>query len=77
MRETDLGWVFSGIGSQSALGVRWDEMRDRVLELNCKHSISGWLERGSDRGFNDENLLSICLPKLIFQSQGLTAFLRP
>ena len=52
-------------------------MRDRVLELNCKHPILGWLERGSDRGFNDENLLSISLPKLIFQSQGLTAFLRP
>ena len=52
-------------------------MRDKVLELNCKHLISGWLERGSDRGFNDENLLSIGLPKLIFQSQGLTVFLRP
>ena len=52
-------------------------MRERVLELNCKHPISGWLERGSDIGFNDENLLAIGLPKLIFQSQGLTAFLRP
>ena len=52
-------------------------MRERVLELNYKHPISGWLERVSDRGFNDENLLSIGLPKLIFQSQGLTAFLRP
>ena len=52
-------------------------MRGRVLELNYKHPISEWLERVSDRGFNDENLLSIGLPKLIFQSQGLTAFLRP
>ena len=25
MRETNLGWVFSGIGSPSALGVRRDE----------------------------------------------------
>ena len=30
MRETNLGWVFSGIGSPSALGVRRDE-RERVL----------------------------------------------
>ena len=52
-------------------------MRERVLELNYKHPISGWLECVSDRGFNDENLLSIGLPKLILQSQGLTAFLRP
>ena len=29
MRETDLGWVFSGIGSPSALGVRRDK-RDSV-----------------------------------------------
>ena len=52
-------------------------MRERLLELNCKNPISGWIKRGSDRGFNDENLLSIGLPKLIFQSQGLTVFLRP
>ena len=25
MRETNLGWVFSGIRSPSALGMRWDE----------------------------------------------------
>ena len=25
MRKTDLGWVFSGIGSPSTLGVRGDE----------------------------------------------------
>ena len=31
MRETNLGWVFSGIGSPSALGMRWDE-RERVLK---------------------------------------------
>ena len=47
-------------------------MRERVLEL-----YSGSLERGSDRGSNDENLFSIGPPKLIFQSQGLTTFLRP
>ena len=51
-------------------------MRERLLELNYKNPISGWIKRGSDRGFNDKNLLSIGLPKLIFQSQGLTAFLR-
>ena len=68
--------MFSGIGSRSTLGVMRYE-RERVLELNCKHPILGWLERGSDREFNDENLLLIGLPKLIFQSQGLTAFLRP
>ena len=25
LRETNLGWMFSGIGSPSALGMRWDE----------------------------------------------------
>ena len=30
MRDTNLGWVFSWIGSPSALGVRRDE-RERVL----------------------------------------------
>ena len=49
-------------------------MRERVIELNCKHPISGSLESRSERGFNDENLLSIDLPNLIFQSQGLTIF---
>ena len=52
-------------------------MRERVLELNYKHPILGWLECGSDRGSNDENLLQIGSPKLFFQSQGLTAVLRP
>ena len=41
-----------------------------------KHPILGLLEYGCDKGFNDENLLYIGLPKLIFQSQGFTAFLR-
>ena len=26
MRETSLGWVFSGIGSPSALGMRWERV---------------------------------------------------
>ena len=43
-------------------------MRERLLELNYKNPISGSIKSGSDRGFNDENLLSIGLPKLIFQS---------
>ena len=47
-------------------------MRERVLEM-----YSGLLEHGSDRGSNDENFFSIGLPKFIFQSQGLTAFLKP
>ena len=42
-------------------------MIERLLELNYKNPISGWLKRGSDRGFNDENLLLIGLPKLISQ----------
>ena len=33
MRETNLGWVFSGIGSPSALGVRRDER-----ERECQNS---------------------------------------
>ena len=52
-------------------------MRERLFELNYKNPISGWLKSGSDRGSNDENLLYIGSAKLIFQSQGLTAFLRP
>ena len=54
MRETDLGWVFSGIGSPCTLAVRRDE---RVQKQWAKHLISEWLECGSDRGSNDENLL--------------------
>ena len=55
MRETDLGWVFSAIGSPSALGVRRDE--GESVEQQCKQPISWWLECGSDRWSNDENLL--------------------
>ena len=38
MRKTDLGWVFSGIGSPSALGVRRDE-RERVLNSSVKNQF--------------------------------------
>ena len=48
-----------------------------MLEQLCEHTISERLECGCDRGSNDENLLLIGLPKLIFQSQSFTAFLRP
>ena len=41
MRETDLGWVFSDIGSPSTLGVRRDE-RESAGTM-CKHPMSGWL----------------------------------
>ena len=55
MREIDLGWVFSGIGSPSALGVRRDERES--VEKYCKQPISWWLECGSDKGSNYEILL--------------------
>ena len=56
MRESDLGWMFSEIGTPSALGLRRDE-RERVLEQKYEHTISGRHECGCDRGLNDENLL--------------------
>ena len=74
MRESDLYSVFIEIGTPSALGVRRDK-RESVLEHYCKHPISGWLECAYDIWSNDENLLSIGLPKLILQSQGITPFL--
>ena len=52
-------------------------MRERLLELNFKNPISGWIKCGSDRGFNDKNLLWIGLPKLILKSQSITPFLMP
>ena len=48
-----------------------------MLDQWSKYLIPGLIEYGCDRGSNDENLLLIGLPKLIFQSQGFTAFLRP
>ena len=73
MRESDFYWVFSDIGTPSALGVRSDE-RESVLEQLCKHAILGWLKCGYDRWSNDENLLSIGLGKLILHYQGITLF---
>ena len=73
MIESDLRWVFSEIGTPSALGVRRDE-RESMLEQLCKHAISVWLKCRYDRWSNDENLLSIGLGKLILQSQGITLF---
>ena len=70
--------MFNEIGTPSGLGLRRDEReRERVLEQQCEHTIPGRLECACDRGSNDENLLQIGLQKLIFQSQGFTAFLRP
>ena len=73
MRESDFCWVFSDIGTPSALGVRRDE-RESVLEQLCKHAISVWLKCRYDRWSNDENLLSIGFGKLILQSQGIAPF---
>ena len=38
MRESDLGWMFSEIGTPSGLGLRRDK-RERVLEQLCEHTI--------------------------------------
>ena len=56
MRESDLGWMFSEIGTPSGLGLRRDEREreiERVLEQLCEHTISERLECGCDKGSND------------------------
>ena len=68
--------MFSKIGTPSTLGV-WRDDRERVLEYQCEHPISGWVECGCDGWSNGENLLSIGLPKLILKTQSIIPFLRP
>ena len=49
MGESNLGWVFSEIGTPCTLGVRGDG-----IDRECS---PGLIEYGYDRGSNDENLL--------------------
>ena len=72
MRKANLCWVFSRIGSPSVLRVRRDERQS--VDQQCKQPILGWLEFGSDRGSNDEKLLSIGLPNWFFNLKAQLHF---